>query len=76
LFHKETLEILGIHCFGHRVSEIIHICQAIKSMPGKHNTIRYFLNTTFNNPTMAEAYRIAGIYGLNNLKPKNKQYVK
>lgn len=68
LFHKKTFEILGIHCFGHRVSEIIHIGQAIKSMPGKHNTIRYFLNTTFNYPTMAEAYRIAAIDGLNKLK--------
>lgn len=37
-------------------------------MPGKHNTIRYFLNTTFNYPTMAEAYRIAAIDGLNKLK--------
>ncbi|MDE4965782.1 NAD(P)(+) transhydrogenase, partial [Francisella tularensis subsp. holarctica] len=43
--------------------------------PGKHNTIRYFLNTTFNYPTMAEAYSIAGIDGLNKLKPKNKQFV-
>ncbi|API86638.1 Si-specific NAD(P)(+) transhydrogenase [Francisella uliginis] len=71
LFHKETFEILGIHTFGHRVSEIIHIGQAIKSMPGKHNTIKYFLNTTFNYPTMAEAYRIAAIDGVNKLRPKN-----
>lgn len=75
LFHKETLEVLGIHCFGHRVSEIIHIGQAIKSMPGKHNTIRYFLNTTFNYPTMAEAYRIAAIDGINKLKPLSQQCV-
>lgn len=68
LFHKDTLEILGIHSFGHRVSEIIHIGQAIKSMPDKYNSIRYFLNTTFNYPTMAEAYRIAAIDGVNKLK--------
>ena len=68
LFHKDTYEILGIHSFGHRVSEIIHIGQAIKSMPGEHNTIKYFLNTTFNYPTMAEAYRIAAIDGVNRLK--------
>jgi NAD(P) transhydrogenase len=29
LFHRETLEILGIHCFGANASEIIHIGQAI-----------------------------------------------
>ncbi|MDE4990614.1 NAD(P)(+) transhydrogenase, partial [Francisella tularensis subsp. holarctica] len=61
--------IIVILCFGNSVSEIIHIGQAIKSMPCKHNTIRYFLNTTFKYPTMAEAYRIAGIDGLNKLKP-------
>ena len=72
LFHKDTFEILGIHCFGHRVSEIIHIGQAIKSMPGKHNSIKYFLNTTFNYPTMAEAYRIAAINGVNRRKEKEQ----
>ena len=68
LFHRDTLAILGIHCFGHRASEIIHIGQAIKAMPGEYNTIRYFLNTTFNYPTMAEAYRIAAIDGVNRRK--------
>jgi NAD(P) transhydrogenase len=29
LFHGETLEILGIHCFGSEASEIIHTGQAI-----------------------------------------------
>ena len=76
LFHKETFEILGIHCFGHRVSEIIHIGQAIKSMPGKHNSIKYFLNTTFNYPTMAEAYRIAAIDGVNKLKSTQLEQAK
>ena len=29
LFHRETKEILGIHCFGERAAEIIHIGRAI-----------------------------------------------
>jgi NAD(P) transhydrogenase len=65
LFHRETLEILGIHCFGANASEIIHIGQAIMMQPAPHNTIRYFVNTTFNYPTMAEAYRVAALNGLN-----------
>ena len=65
LFHRETKEILGIHCFGERASEIIHIGQAIMQQPGKQNTIEYFVNTTFNYPTMAEAYRVAALNGLN-----------
>lgn len=67
LFHRETLEILGIHCFGANASEIIHIGQAIMSQPGKQNTLLYFINTTFNYPTMAEAYRVAALNGYNRL---------
>lgn len=58
LFHRETLRILGIHCFGSQASEIIHIGQAIMTQPGAANTLKYFINTTFNYPTMAEAYRV------------------
>ena len=65
IFHFETLEILGIHCFGDQASEIVHIGQAIMLQEGGANTMKYFLNTTFNYPTMAEAYRIAALDGLN-----------
>ncbi|KEY57190.1 Si-specific NAD(P)(+) transhydrogenase [Serratia sp. DD3] len=67
LFHRETLQILGIHCFGERAAEIIHIGQAIMEQKGEGNTIAYFVNTTFNYPTMAEAYRVAALNGLNRL---------
>ncbi|NCA68958.1 MAG: Si-specific NAD(P)(+) transhydrogenase [Sphingobacteriia bacterium] len=67
LFHRETLEILGIHCFGEQAAEIVHIGQAIMSQPGAANNIRYFTETTFNYPTMAEAYRVAALNGLNRL---------
>lgn len=67
LFHRETLEILGVHCFGVNASEIIHIGQAIMSQPGTANTLHYFMNTTFNYPTMAEAYRVAALNGYNRL---------
>ncbi|WP_404418397.1 Si-specific NAD(P)(+) transhydrogenase [Marinospirillum sp.] len=65
LFHRETLEILGIHCFGDQASEIVHIGQAVMAQKGEANTLNYFVNTTFNYPTMAEAYRVAAINGLN-----------
>ena len=65
LFHRETLEVLGIHCFGDQASEIIHIGQA--AMASADPTIRYFADTTFNYPTMAEAYRVAALNGLNRL---------
>ncbi|MDU4093430.1 MAG: Si-specific NAD(P)(+) transhydrogenase [Pantoea sp.] len=67
LFHRDTKEILGIHCFGERAAEIIHIGQAIMEQKNGGNTIEYFVNTTFNYPTMAEAYRVAALNGLNRL---------
>ncbi|MGB7324654.1 MAG: Si-specific NAD(P)(+) transhydrogenase [Rubripirellula sp.] len=67
LFHRDTLEILGVHCFGANASEIVHIGQAIMSQPGNQNTLTYFVETTFNYPTMAEAYRVAALNGLNRL---------
>jgi NAD(P) transhydrogenase len=65
LFHRETLELLGIHCFGDQASEIIHIGQAVMASPNP--SLQYFYTTTFNYPTMAEAYRVAALNGLNRL---------
>jgi NAD(P) transhydrogenase len=67
LFHRETLQLLGIHCFGQNASEIVHIGQAIMAQPGSNNSLFYFINTTFNYPTMAEAYRVAALNGYNRL---------
>ena len=35
--------------------------------PAPDNTLKYFINTTFNYPTMAEAYRVAAFNGMNRL---------
>ena len=67
LFHRDTLQILGVHCFGDQASEIVHIGQAIMAQRGEANSLMYFANTTFNYPTMAEAYRVAALNGLNRL---------
>ncbi len=64
LFRVDTLEILGVHCFGAEASEIIHIGEAIMSQPGEGNSIKFFVKNTFNYPTMAEAYRSAALNGL------------
>ncbi|MEZ4460598.1 MAG: Si-specific NAD(P)(+) transhydrogenase [bacterium] len=67
LFHRETLEVLAIHCFGNNAAEIVHIGQAVMAQKDKTNSLRYFADTTFNYPTMAEAYRVAALNGLNRL---------
>jgi NAD(P) transhydrogenase len=37
------------------------------TQPAPYNNIKYFINTTFNYPTMAEAYRVAALNGYNRL---------
>jgi NAD(P) transhydrogenase len=64
LFDRNTRKLLGVHIFGERATEIIHIGQAVISFGG---TIDYFRDTVFNYPTMAEAYKVAGLDGLNRL---------
>lgn len=64
LFHLETRKLLGVHVIGDSASELVHIGQAVLSLGG---TIDYFRDTTFNYPTLAEAYKVAGLDGLNKL---------
>jgi NAD(P) transhydrogenase len=37
------------------------------SQPKPRNTLMYFVNSTFNYPTMAEAYRFVALNGYNRL---------
>ncbi len=64
LFHRESLRLLGVHAIGSAAAEIIHIGQAVIAHEG---TIEYFVNTVFNYPTLAEAYKTAAFDGLNKL---------
>jgi NAD(P) transhydrogenase len=64
LFDPKTRKLLGVHVFGERATEIIHVGQAVLAYGG---TIDYFRDTVFNYPTMAEAYKVAGLDGLNRL---------
>jgi NAD(P) transhydrogenase len=62
LFDPDTLRLLGVHVMGESATEIIHIGQAVLSMGG---TIDYFRDTVFNYPTLAEAYKVAALNGMN-----------
>jgi NAD(P) transhydrogenase len=65
LFHRETLELLGVHIFGEDAAELLHIGQAVLLLKGK---VSYFKNTVFNYPTLAECYKTAAFNGLNRLQ--------
>jgi NAD(P) transhydrogenase len=64
LFDPDSKKLLGVHAIGEGATEIIHIGQAVLAFGG---TIEYFRDTVFNYPTLAEAYKVAGLDGLNKL---------
>ena len=64
LFDPDSLKLLGVHVIGDRAAEIVHIGQVVLTMGG---TIEYFRDTVFNYPTLAEAYKVAALDGLNKL---------
>jgi len=64
VFHPESLKLFGVHVIGDRAAEIVHIGQVVLTMGG---TIEYFRDAVFNYPTLAEAYKVAALDGLNKL---------
>ena len=62
LFSPDSRRVLGVHIFGSQASELLHIGQAVMQLGG---TIDYFVETIFNYPTFAEAYKVAGLDGVN-----------
>jgi len=64
LFNPESRQVLGVHIFGSQASELLHIGQAVIQLGG---TVDYFIETIFNYPTFAEAYRIAALNGVDKL---------
>lgn len=65
LIHQEKHTILGVHAIGTGSTELIHIGQAVMAMNGQ---VDFFINNVFNFPTLAEAYRVAALNGLNKLR--------
>lgn len=55
---RATRRLLGVHIVGEGASELIHIGQAVLNLGG---TIDYFIENSFNYPTLAEGYKIAAL---------------
>jgi len=64
IFSIETRRLLGAHIVGEGATELIHIGQAVINLGG---TVDFFVNNTFNYPTLAEAYKIAGLDAWNRM---------
>jgi NAD(P) transhydrogenase len=68
IFALETRRLLGVHIVGEGATELIHIGQAVLNLEGG---LDYFVENTFNYPTLAEAYKIAALDAWNRM-PKVK----
>ncbi|MCB2122052.1 MAG: Si-specific NAD(P)(+) transhydrogenase, partial [Rhodobacteraceae bacterium] len=64
LVSLKTRRLLGVQIVGEGATELIHIAQAVLNLKG---TVDYFVQNTFNYPTLAEAYRIAGLDAFNRM---------
>jgi NAD(P) transhydrogenase len=65
LFDPSSLRLLGAHIIGQQSTELIHIAQTVMAFEG---TVEYFRDTVFNYPTLAEAYKVAALHGLNKVR--------
>jgi NAD(P) transhydrogenase len=64
LVSLKTRRVLGVQIVGEGATELIHIAQAVLNLKG---TVDYFVKNTFNYPTLAEAYKIAGLDAFNRM---------
>nr|WP_202913135.1 Si-specific NAD(P)(+) transhydrogenase [Acuticoccus sediminis] len=64
IFALDTRRLLGAHIVGEGATELIHIGQAVINL---HGTVDFFVENTFNYPTLAEAYKVAGLDAWNRM---------
>jgi NAD(P) transhydrogenase len=57
--------LLGVHAFGAEATEVVHIGQAVMGLGG---TVDFLVDTVFNYPTLAEAYKVAALDATNKLR--------
>jgi NAD(P) transhydrogenase len=67
-----TRRVLGVHIIGEGATELIHIGQAVINLGG---TIDYFVDNSFNYPTLAEAYKVAALDAWNRLRRQESNVV-
>lgn len=73
LVSLKTRRLLGVQIVGEGATELIHIAQAVLNLKG---TVDYFVENTFNYPTLAEAYKVAGLDAFNRMPIPDKYKIK
>jgi NAD(P) transhydrogenase len=69
IFSRKTRRLLGVHIVGEGATELIHIGQAVLNLGGG---LDYFVENTFNYPTLAEAYKVAALDAWNRMPRADK----
>jgi NAD(P) transhydrogenase len=57
--------LLGVHAIGTQATEVVHVGQAVMGLGG---TVDFLVDTVFNYPTLAEAYKVAALNAANKLR--------
>ena len=65
LVAQDERTLLGVHAFGTGATEVVHIGQAVMGLGG---TVDYLVESVFNYPTLAEAYKVAALDAANKLR--------
>lgn len=64
LVHQKDHRLLGVHGIGTSATELIHIGQMVMVVNG---TVGMLMDTVFNYPTLAEAYKVTAHNAVNKL---------
>ena len=65
LVSQDDRRLLGVHVLGTGATELVHIGQAVMAFGG---TLDVLVDTVFNYPTLAEAYKVAALDAMNKLR--------
>jgi NAD(P) transhydrogenase len=65
LVSPEDNSLLGVHVIGSQATDLVHIGQALM---GRENALDFLVSAVFNYPTLAEAYKVAGLDALNRMR--------
>ena len=57
--------LLGVHVIGSQATDLVHIGQALI---GREGGLDFLVSAVFNYPTLAEAYKVAGLDALNKIR--------
>ena len=65
LVSPEDRRLLGVHVIGAQATDLVHIGQALMDREGG---LDFLVSAVFNYPTLAEAYKVAGLDALNRMR--------